>query len=251
MDISQLSEEEQIELAIALSLQESGGKVVEPPPNINKEIANKDMIQYRSGYPGLKDDPSKTLNLQFYQNKIPSKPNNVTIDEIHQKWFGKYELLENNHTWIQWVFPIRERVVGNHAQPLQLHEAKAIIEDKEAHARVLKSYELMLDFLGMRLKDAKTGEIERNSNWKKRYNELNVKWNHNFLRITRMLKSLGELGYEHLKYPFVKFILKEIFENKQLCNALDAAENYWLETVKDDQKRAELKNFVENHTKKK
>lgn len=249
MNPQYLSEQEQIELAIALSLQESGGKVVEPPPNIHKETAQQDMIRYRKGYPDLKDDLSKSLNLQFYQNKISSKPNGVTIDYIHKNWFGNYELLEKNHTWVQWVFPIRERVVGKHAQPLQLHEAKAIIADKEAYARVLKSYELMLDFLGMKLKDAKSGEIERSSNWKNRYNELNEKWNHNFLRITRMLKCLGELGYEHLKYPFVEFVLKEIFENGQLYNALDAAENYWLETIKDDQKRTKLKSFVEKHTK--
>lgn len=32
-----------------------------------------------------------------------------TIDNIHKKWFGAYDLLEEHHGYIQWIFPIRYR----------------------------------------------------------------------------------------------------------------------------------------------
>ena len=45
------------------------------------------------------------------------------------------------------------------AQPLTLHEAKLIAADPVMQLRVLRSYELMLDFYGMRLVNRKTGQF--------------------------------------------------------------------------------------------
>jgi hypothetical protein len=45
-------------------------------------------------------------------------------------------------SFIQWLFPIREEGMNSSAQRLYAHEIKAICDDKEAHARVLKSYEV-------------------------------------------------------------------------------------------------------------
>ena len=60
------------------------------------------------------------------------------IDEIHNKWWGNYELLEYHHSYIQWymtisyynimwlyycrLFPIRERGLNWYAKELQPHE---------------------------------------------------------------------------------------------------------------------------------
>ena len=46
------------------------------------------------------------------------------INNIHDEWWGDYNHLEWNHSYIQWLFPIRERGLNMHAQELQLHEAK-------------------------------------------------------------------------------------------------------------------------------
>ena len=46
------------------------------------------------------------------------------IDVIHKKWWGKHEHLEYNHSYIQWLFPIRERGLNMYADELQLHEAE-------------------------------------------------------------------------------------------------------------------------------
>jgi len=79
----------------------------------------------------------------------------------------------------------------------------------------MKSYEMMLDFYGMRLKDKETGEVERANNWKERFQHLNH-FMHNYLRITRILKCLGEMQLEHLKAPFVQFFLHEIISEQTL-----------------------------------
>ena len=78
--------------------------------------------------------------------------------------------------------------------------------------KIYKSYELMLDFFGMHLKDRKTGELERAVNWRQQYTHLNDHF-HNCLRITRMLKFFDEVGLGYLQSPLVKFVLHEIFDN--------------------------------------
>ena len=105
---------------------------------------------------------------------------------------------------------------------------QAICSDPVAHERVIKSYKMMLDFYGMRLKDERTGEVERAENWKERFSHLNRSM-HNYLRITRILKCLGEMKLEHLKPPFVRYVLYEIISEQTLYNCLDSCINYWLQ----------------------
>lgn len=106
----------------------------------------------------------------------------------------------------------------------------------------------MLDFYGMRLKNNQTGELERSENWKERYENLNYS-GHNYLRITRILKCLGELNYEHLKKPFVEFFLKEIFENGKLKNAKRSCVDYWVEVLRNDNERNQIKQLIESYLK--
>jgi len=92
----------------------------------------------------------------------PSSPLSLLgdyIDKIHQRWFGDYSHLEIHHGYIQWIFPIREEGVNFSANRLQLHELRAIRADPVIRARIIRSYEMMLDFYGMVLKDRETGTI--------------------------------------------------------------------------------------------
>ena len=52
--------------------------------------------------------------------------------------------------------------------------SQAIKKDPEAYVRVMRSYKLMLDFFGMRVKDEKTGELERGDNWQERFTNLRM-----------------------------------------------------------------------------
>jgi hypothetical protein len=71
------------------------------------------------------------------------------------------------------------------------------------------------DELGMVLLDPATGRLGRSpTNWKSRYDNLSYS-SHNWLRVTRILKSLGEMGFEHYKAPFMAHIFEEIYEGKR------------------------------------
>lgn len=87
------------------------------------------------------------------------------------------------------------------------------------------------------------GEIERADNWEKRFRHLNRSM-HNYLRITRILKCLGEFDYERLKAPFVRFVLHEAIVEQTLDNTMDSCLNYWLEVIKDDEERKQIKKYA-------
>lgn len=90
---------------------------------------------------------------------------------------------------------------------------------------------------------------------------------HNFLRITRILKAMGDLGFQHYQKPLLDFIVKEVYEhgtdiiclsnaNRMYTGNLQSTEyslvNFWLETVKDDKERNEIEqNIISYLTKKK
>lgn len=70
---------------------------------------------------------------------------------------------------------------------------------------------------------------------------------HNNLRITRILKSLGELGFGHYQAPLVRFFLEETLVRKTLGSVKRSVLDYFLFAVRDKEKRQELVHFAYNH----
>lgn len=70
---------------------------------------------------------------------------------------------------------------------------------------------------------------------------------HNNLRITRILKSLGELGFGHYQAPLVRFFLEETLVKKTLGSVKRSVLDYFLFAVRDKEKRQELLHFAYNH----
>ncbi|XP_069607256.1 opioid growth factor receptor-like [Ranitomeya imitator] len=215
----------------------------------------RDMQRYRHGYDKADldtaddpDSPEKMPNLLFYQNQMAFQPYGETIEDIYRKWWDDYKELEANHSYIQWLFPLREPGVNPYATPLTQAEIKRMRADEVVMQRLLKSYKLMLRFYGIQLLDEKTGEVSRAAEWKERYHNLS-RHSHNNLRITRILKCLGEMGYDHLQAPLVQFFLEETLCNKQLPNVKRSVLDYFMFTVKDKQQRRRLVQFAwENYT---
>jgi hypothetical protein len=46
----------------------------------------RDVQEFLDEYPGVMDDPSSTENLEFYSNNLRCRPDNRTIDEIHERY---------------------------------------------------------------------------------------------------------------------------------------------------------------------
>ncbi|XP_070766883.1 opioid growth factor receptor [Enoplosus armatus] len=216
------------------------------PRNIR---AAKDMQNYRRGYPNLTDDEcseDKMNNLQFYLNKFPSAPDDVYIESFLKEWKNDYKRLERVHSYIQWLFPLREPGVNYMASELTKKEIEAFKKNDDAKRRLVESYELMLGFYGIRLVNKETGEVKRAENWKERFGNLERNM-HNNLRITRILKSLGELGFEHYQAPLVRFFLEETLVKKTLSSVKRSVLDYFLFAVRDKQKRQELLRFAYLH----
>lgn len=203
-----------------------------------------DTATYRAGYIGRREDESQDRNLRWFRGEIYSAPGRLSIFDFAPDGplRGDYEFLEDDHSYVQWLFPIREQGLNPQAQPLMLHEATAIAEDKELQQRALDNYECMLDFYGMQLLSRETGEVARTepaSHCAERYANLRM-YSHNNLRITRMLKFLGEVGLERLKKGFLSHAVHEIYVTKELRRCRASCRDYWAGTLRDDSERAEL-----------
>lgn len=177
------------------------------------------------------------MNFLFYTNKETSKPDCLYISDFHEKWFGDYENLEMSHGFIQWLFPIFEASAFNWTSaPLTRTEARLIRRNEVAAKNVVASYKLMLNFYGLRLVDEQTGEVdyvEDESLKRSRMKNLN-RMSHNYLRITRILKSLGHLGFTRYKKPFLEALHKAVFTDNLAPNARDSYKRFWSMTVKYD-----------------
>ncbi|XP_073531616.1 opioid growth factor receptor-like protein 1 isoform X2 [Phyllobates terribilis] len=209
--------------------------------------AARDLYKYRHQYPNFKDlrCQNDLCNLRFYMNKIPFKPDGVYVEEILNKWKGDYDKLEHNHTYIQWLFPLREQGLNFYAKELTSYEIEEFKKTKEAMKRFISAYKMMLDFFGLKLVD-KNGTVSRATNWQDRFQHLNES-QHNYLRITRILKSLGELGYENFKSPLVKAFLEESVVENTIPNMKQSALEYFVYTVKERRERRKLLRFASLH----
>ncbi|KAJ8080452.1 hypothetical protein PM082_017285 [Marasmius tenuissimus] len=124
------------------------------------------------------------------------------------------------------------------SQPLQPHEINAMKSNPQIIERLKKSYELMLDFYGMRVVSFETGELSRSENYKQRYKNL-VRASHNNLRISRILKCLSELGLEHLNAGFLLHVLNEQSEYQILDTGgiRTSMDRWWANCIRNDAER--------------
>ncbi|KAI4891332.1 hypothetical protein NFI96_031736 [Prochilodus magdalenae] len=191
------------------------------------------------------DSEEKTFspNLWFYQNKMKSRPDDVSIEELQNELFGNYTSQEKMHAYIQWLFPTQEIGTNSEAYVLTPEEIKLFRKDEMAKDRLLKSYRLMLDFYGMKLLDEKTGEVCRADNWRERFENLDRN-THNNLRITRILKCLGILGFQHYQAPLVHFFLEETLVNGNLPSLKRSVLDYFIFSVLDRSERKVLIRFA-------
>ncbi|XP_051887255.1 opioid growth factor receptor-like protein 1 [Pristis pectinata] len=217
-------------------------------PRRRSKRAAMDLQRYRHHYPDLKDNAehNSNVNFMFYMNKTCSQPNGCKILEMLTKWKGKYEHLERNHSYIQWLFPLREPGMNWWAKELTVQEIKSFRQSDVAKVRLIEAYKMMLDFYGIKLVNEQTGEVKRAHHWKQRFHNLNIH-SHNNLRITRILKCLGELGFEHYQTPLVRFFLVETLINKQLPQVKDSVLDYFLYTIRNKSERRKLILFAQQY----
>ena len=66
---------------------------------------------------------------------------------------------------------------------------------------------------------------------------------HNYRRITRIIKSIGCLGYGKLQAPLVKFLINEACVQKTLWKIKGGSIHHWIDAIADDKEREETMTF--------
>ncbi len=143
----------------------------------------------------MREGRPMTRILDFYRGKL-HHPTGATIETI---WGWSHDRLEYEHTYIQWLFPLREPSRAVPGSPtITEAEIGEFNRDPALKERVLRSLSCMLGFYGFTMHataDAARGvTIALAPSFAVRSHAWLIPGNHNHLRISRMLKSLCILG---------------------------------------------------------
>jgi hypothetical protein len=150
-----------------------------------------------------------------------------TLQEI---WGWNDNRLEEQHDYIQVLFPLREASGFNRNAPL-LDEAaiESFRSDETIQANLLRSFRVMLRFYGFRL-DETTGEVGETDHFAARAREWLHPDDHNHLRITRILKCLTLCGLGDRAAAFLRRL--ETIADPSRVTA--ASLRYWRDAVASD-----------------
>ena len=139
------------------------------------------------------------------------------------------ERLETVHDFIQWMFPLAERSGANPGAPVLDDETvREFRSQSELQNRLRACFVRMLGFYGLEL--AAGPEVRRAANFAERSKGWLTKWNHNHMRITRVLKSLRILGLEAEASAFLD-CLGEIYRAHGAAISCETFE-YWRSAVR-------------------
>ena len=127
--------------------------------------------------------------VDFYRGKATDTEGRYLQDI----WTWPDDDLEAVHDFIQWLFPLPEPSRFNPDAPLLTQkDIEAFQADEHLRQNLRKSFERILTFLG--LTQTADGKIVAGPNFAARKSDVWAMPNHNWLRITRILRSLTLLG---------------------------------------------------------
>ena len=137
--------------------------------------------------------------------------------------------LEEVHDFIQWLFPLPEPSQFNpHAPLLTDKDIEAFTSDPVLQTNLMKSFERILGFLG--LSCTADGKVVEGNNFPARIPDVWEIINHNWLRITRILRSLTVLGMERQAQALYDRL--SIFFRSAKFPIPPATFRYWTDAVK-------------------
>jgi hypothetical protein len=133
---------------------------------------------------------------------------------IEQLWSFSDRSLEAVHDYIQWLVPLRSPSPYNPEAPLLNDTSAAFARSSpEMRRRLLTSLQRMLHFYGLGLEPAADGSLVVVLDGERIDERMEV-WisdgNHNYLRITRMLACLSEVGLAAEARSFLG-VLEELY----------------------------------------
>ena len=152
---------------------------------------------------------------------------------IHDMWAWDFEDLECTHDYIQWLFPISQKSAFNVDAPIVDKEViQAFQSDRRLHQNLLKSFVVMLRFYGLQCDRNEAGKVvvSRSEDYPIRKGEWLCMFNHNYLRITRILKCLMIFGLEDEARAFYECLRQIYREDSDQIGG--ETFQYWTNAVK-------------------
>lgn len=174
---------------------------------------------------------SGARNLIAFYRGLEANNNQATLEQI-LNWDDNN--LEQVHNYIQWLFPLENPSGPNPTAPvLDQATIQAFRQDPALKAQVLRSFHRMLAFYGLQWNDL-ARVISRTPN----FNARAAVWltpadqnYHNFLRITRMIHSLGLLGLPEQGRALLT-IMEHIARNEGAATIPPATLQFWRGAVR-------------------
>jgi Opioid growth factor receptor (OGFr) conserved region len=153
---------------------------------------------------------------------------------IQDIWAWDFEDLECAHDYIQWLFPLSEKSAFNPDAPVVEQEViQAFKVDQRLQQNLMKSFVVMLRFYGLQC-DQKAGKVvvSRSEDYPIRRREWICMFNHNYLRITRILKCLITFGLEDEALAFYECLRQIYREDRDQIGG--ETFQYWTNAVKTE-----------------
>lgn len=154
--------------------------------------------------------------------------------KIQQMWAWDFEELECAHDYIQWLFPIAEKSHFNPYAPVVDEKViQAFQENTRLQQNLLQSFSVMLNFYGLTIsRDEQQGKVvvEKSENYPDRKQEWVNMLDHNYLRITRILKCLIAFGLMQEAQAFYECLQQIYREDSDQIGG--ETFQYWTDAVK-------------------
>ena len=239
---------------------------------LDKEVRRAKQVVGIQTPMAISQAPSRALqgrgglqNVRFYRNQRPF-PDGVTIEEFYRTWGTDFKRLESAHNYIQWLFPCSTRSKFNgDSFALSSEEAVIMQRDPIIQSRLLRSFELILHFFGFEITHSGLQHhnvcVPARESWPHgiemqtydrppiqrrpdvdavpRLRNLRNK-RHNFLRISRIIQHLGEVGLGRWQRPFLEALIEEVIDRRTLSTAASSLRQHWLQQVSDKADREAL-----------
>jgi hypothetical protein len=149
------------------------------------------------------------------------------LHTVHKHWMLNYPELERTHNFIQLMFPLQEKSQYHPEMPTLTQADITFFGMTAIRQRLYISSVVMLGFYGF---EYYKGAIHRAGNFDARAGEWCTPKNHNFLRITRMLKSMTLLGLEYEAMMFFS-TLSLIYSGFGKTTIGNETYHYWMEAI--------------------
>jgi hypothetical protein len=131
-----------------------------------------------------------------------------TIEEV---WRFKHGALEVGHDYVQWLFPtIKSGNFNPDAPTLTVDDVTLFKSNPKLKENLLISFDKILDFFGLRcVNENGTIVVRKGTNFIERKSVLFEGFNHNHLRVTRVIDCLNALGFQEYAKAFFDFLSRQ------------------------------------------